>query len=70
MKFSLFKFLSYFYLEKSMTNGIDQQESAMTIPDDIYLEEKITDINSSEDNISDIQNNGEDIPIVTDEIPQ
>jgi len=53
-----------------MMNGTNQQDSLITTPNDIYLEEKITDINPSENEIpsmSDIQNNGEDIPLSIDE---
>ncbi len=52
-----------------MTNGIDQPESLIVTPNDIHLEEKVTDTIPS-DSISDIPNNNEDIPISTDEIPQ
>ncbi len=59
-----------FYLEKIMMNGTNQQDSLITTPNDIYLEEQITDINPSENEIpsmSDIQNNGEDIRLSIDE---
>lgn len=53
-----------------MTNGTDQQESSITTPNDIHLEEKITETNSLENGIhsisadnetlvSDLQNNNE-----------
>jgi len=59
----------YITMKKPMTNGNHQQE----LSNDINSEENNTDTIPLENNIpliSDIQNNSEDIPISTDEIPQ
>jgi hypothetical protein len=55
-----------------MINGTNQEESSITTPNDIHLEEKITDTNLSdnEHSVPDLQNTSEDIPISIDENPQ
>jgi len=77
MKF-LYWNLFDFYLEKAIINGTDQQESSVTTPNDILLEEKSPDTiplenyspsisTNNEHSMFIIQNNSEDTSISTDE---
>jgi hypothetical protein len=77
MKF-LYSNLFDFYLEKAIINGTDQQESSVTTPNDILLEEKSPDTipvendspsisANNEHSMFVIQNSSEDTSISTDE---
>jgi len=77
MKFFYSNFFD-FYLEKAIINGTDQQESSVTTPNDILLEEKSPDTipvendspsisTNNEHSMFVIQNDSEDTSISTDE---
>ena len=57
----------YFHLEKHSTNGIDQQQTTVVAPNDIQLEENMTDTIPLD---NDIHNHSQDMFVLTDEVPE